>query len=272
MKPLPESSYENLEANLVRAARHFPYPPTPNLAREVQAKIRDRSTARLHLSLPRQRLIWLTAIILLLSLTLLTVPPLRAAVLEVIRLGAVRIFLTEPPPTRLIPPTASTTATTPEALTSPASPAPLLPTSLLNLAGETTLAAAQVGFPLRLPTQPADLGPPDKVYLQDLNGPVIVLVWLDPNQPNRVRLSLHYLNPNTLAGKGPLQTLQRTTVHNQPALWVTGPHLLQFEGQQYDLVRLVEGRVLIWTEGEITYRLETDLSLEEAIQIAESLR
>jgi hypothetical protein len=29
--------------------------------------------------------------------------------------------------------------------------------------------------------------------------------------------------------------------------------------------------VLIWAEDEITYRLESNLSLEEAIQVAESL-
>ncbi len=35
---------------------------------------------------------------------------------------------------------------------------------------------------------------------------------------------------------------------------------------------LVEGHVLVWVEDEITYRLETDLNLEEAIRIAELLR
>jgi hypothetical protein len=39
-----------------------------------------------------------------------------------------------------------------------------------------------------------------------------------------------------------------------------------------DFIRLIEGNVLIWTEGDLTYRIETDLSLEEAIRIAESLQ
>jgi hypothetical protein len=38
-----------------------------------------------------------------------------------------------------------------------------------------------------------------------------------------------------------------------------------------ELKRLIDGHVLIWTEGDITFRLETDLSVEEAIQVAESL-
>jgi hypothetical protein len=35
--------------------------------------------------------------------------------------------------------------------------------------------------------------------------------------------------------------------------------------------RMIDGQVLIWEGDGITYRLETDLSLEEAIRIAESL-
>jgi hypothetical protein len=34
---------------------------------------------------------------------------------------------------------------------------------------------------------------------------------------------------------------------------------------------MIEGHVLIWTEGEVTYRLETKLTLDEAIKVAESL-
>ena len=40
----------------------------------------------------------------------------------------------------------------------------------------------------------------------------------------------------------------------------------------YNLRRLITGYVLIWRDGDITYRLETDLPLEEAVKIAESLR
>jgi hypothetical protein len=37
-------------------------------------------------------------------------------------------------------------------------------------------------------------------------------------------------------------------------------------------MRLIDGHVLIWTDGNLTYRLETDLSLEEALKVAESLQ
>jgi hypothetical protein len=39
-----------------------------------------------------------------------------------------------------------------------------------------------------------------------------------------------------------------------------------------ELTRLIEGHVLIWENGNITYRLETALDLKEAVKVAESLK
>lgn len=38
-----------------------------------------------------------------------------------------------------------------------------------------------------------------------------------------------------------------------------------------DAWRLIEGHVLIWAVGSVTYRLETDVPLDEAVKTAESL-
>jgi hypothetical protein len=38
-----------------------------------------------------------------------------------------------------------------------------------------------------------------------------------------------------------------------------------------DLRRLIAGHVLIWDENGVTYRLESNLDLSQAIEIAESL-
>ena len=48
--------------------------------------------------------------------------------------------------------------------------------------------------------------------------------------------------------------------------------MLHLSNGNIDLVRLIDGHVLIWTEGNITYRLETSLSLDEALKVAESLQ
>jgi hypothetical protein len=143
----------------------------------------------------------------------------------------------------------------------------------LDLDGETSLSEVrtEVDFPVRLPTYPAELGPPDRVFLQNLAGPMVVLAWLDPDRPGQVRLSLHVLGPDTFAGKTTPAVIQETEVHGRPAIWAEGPHSFILENGEYTERRLVEGNVLIWTEDRLTYRLETELPLEEAVRIAESL-
>ncbi|HBY92721.1 MAG TPA: hypothetical protein DEP84_01965, partial [Chloroflexi bacterium] len=157
-------------------------------------------------------------------------------------------------------------------------PSPTLSRSVLNLAGETTLAAAEAkaGFPVLLPIYPPDLGPPDRVYFQDLGGPAVILVWLVPESEDEVRMSLYALGEDVFGAKSQPEVIQETTVNGQRALWVRGPHILQFRDRQgrtvYEPRRLVEGNVLVWVQDQITYRLESHLSLKEAVRVAESLR
>jgi hypothetical protein len=273
------------EARLRAAARTFPYPPTPDIAGGVRSRLDAKAERPARL---RPRLAWAVIAVLLILGGLLAVPQVRAAVVQFLQIGAIRIFLVEPTPTMTpttvtspgpLPPMLATPISTPteEPPTATPRPTPTPLSSVLDLAGETTLAEAQaqVDFPIRLPTYPPDLGPPDRVFLQDLGGPVMVLVWLDPGQPDRVRLSLHQLGPGTFGQKLQPPVIQETTVHGQPALWTEGPYLLQFQrgGQVvYEGQLLVTGHVLVWVEEDITYRLETNLSLAEAVQIAESLQ
>jgi hypothetical protein len=56
--------------------------------------------------------------------------------------------------------------------------------------------------------------------------------------------------------------------------WLSGDELYLFwEGPEgfVDDARRWVGDVLLWTDGSITYRLETSLGREEAIRIAESM-
>ena len=72
-----------------------------------------------------------------------------------------------------------------------------------------------------------------------------------------------------------------TQVSGQHALWLTGaPHVLVTLDQHgqplLGIERPVNANTLIWETGDfdtgVTYRLETALSLAEAIEFAESLR
>src|SRR3990172_1557757 len=254
------------ESNLRKTARALPYPPTPDVARAVRTRLAAEpphpTGAR------RPQWVWVALAALLLAL-LLSVPQVRAGIVALLRIGGVRIFLIAPPATPTLPPPTGTPfpTATPHPTSTP------LP-SLLDIGGETTFedAHTRLGFPISLPTYPADLGQPDHVYLQDFGGPMVLLVWLDPQQPDRVRIALHLLACKECVTKIEPAAIQTTSVNGQTAVWAEGPYVMQLRSGDLDVRRLIEGRVLIWTDGPITYRLETDLPLEEAVRMAESLK
>lgn len=239
------------EAHVQATAQQFRYPPTPPIAGRTRAQMVRR---------PVRRGVWALAAVVLIALSLLAVPPVQAALRAWLRIGVIEFV--SPAPTTNTPATAV---------------AP--PSALLDLAGETTLdaARAQVPFPLPLPTYPTDLGVPDRVYVQDLNGPAVILVWLEPPDPAKVRLSLHALSSDAFAQKIVGERLvDEVRVNGENAAWVRGEHVLQLRDNNgdstYGTRRLVSGNVLIWETNEVTYRLETDQPLREAVRIAESLR
>jgi hypothetical protein len=289
------------EASLQALANQFEYPPTPDLVPRLSGRnalgttsASSRPIRQRPFTQRKARLAAAFLIVLLAFAGLMSVPPVRAAVLEFFQIGVVRIFPATVTPT-LSPTMLSTTptesgnaagetalsvtvtATTPQRTeTPPASPtsAPASLSSLLDLAGQTTLESAQadVGFPLKLPVYPDDLGPPDQIFLQIQDGEVVILVWLESDHPDRVRLALYEIGPDAYIEKIAPQIIQETQVEGRPAFWTTGPYFLKMTNGDTELNRLVQGHVLIWTDGEVTYRLETDLPLAEARLIAASLK
>lgn len=269
---MTESQQELFERQLLSIARGMEYPRTPDVAGSVMSRLRvGSSNEKEGMGEGRRRLAWALAVLVLFS-SLMLIPPARAAILEFIEIGVVRIFRGEPtpsaPPQQQFPVTMAPVTATPEATS-----LPLIPL-LEDLAGEMTLEEAQqtVGYPLLLPSYPPDLGPPDRVFVQDADGPMAILVWVDPQQPDEVLMSLHFLPPESWAVKKiEPRLIQETSVDGQHAIWTIGPYPVRYSNGNIDFIRLVQGHVLIWTDDVITYRLETDLSLEEAIRVAESL-
>jgi hypothetical protein len=85
-------------------------------------------------------------------------------------------------------------------------------------------------------------------------------------------MNLLVLGPGTFAGKGMPEVLVETTVNGRPAIWMQGSHILHLGGSFYQNVPLVvDGSILAWEIDGITYRLQTDLPLEEAVRVAESM-
>ena len=264
-----ELQQELFERQILSISKEMEYPRTPAIARSVMRRLRVPERRRS----TNKKWAWsLTALVILIS-SLMLIPPVRAAVVEFIQIGVVRIFRVEPtplaPPQQEFPSTMSPVTATPGSTSQP-----LIPI-LQRLAGELTLDEAQqtVEYPLRLPSYPPDIGPPDHVFVQEADGDMTILVWRDPEQPDEVSMSLHFLPPDSWAVKKMEPALiQETSVNGQRAFWTIGPYPIRYSNGNIDFIRMVDGRVLIWTEGEITYRLETELSLEEAIRIAESLQ
>jgi len=245
MKPNMDDPFDK---DLSGLARRFEYPATPALAGRVRAAL-DAPGRRMVVS-------WkpLAVALLVILLVLFSVPPVRAGLVDFFQVGVVRIF-------RLLP------ATPP--------PAPKgSPSSLLNLGGRTTLedARRQADFPILLPAYPAGTGQPDLVYYQrDIQ--MASLVWLDPTDTQKVRMSLYEIAPSSIIiKKMQPEVIQETSVNGQYALWTTGPYLVEINGGDLHSLRMVEGHALIWAIDEVTYRLETGIPLDQAIKIGESLR
>ena len=265
---------ERWEERLAQTAAGFAYPPTPNIAAQLRA---ERIAALMQMRERKRRVVVVRRIaiavivVIALGIGLWSVPPVRAAIVSILRIGAVTIVL-EPTPTTLPTVTPRSTLTPQPTITPTVTPQPL--GSVLDLGGETTLAAArrQVRFTIRLPTYPSNLGQPDVTFVQDLGDQAVMLVWLDHAQLNRVRLALNIVGPNSFMMKMQPRVISETTVNGQHALWTSGDYLLRTRNDDVQEKRLITGNVLIWTEGGLTYRLETDLSMAEVVKVAESLR
>jgi uncharacterized protein DUF4367 len=267
----------DFETQLRSIASGMDYPPTPDIAGAMAARLRAPRPRLINRSFARS-----LVIVLVLLASLLLIPPVRAAVLDFIQIGIVRIFRSEPAsaplPTQIpftIVPVTGTAAATQTALT----PLTATPSSLISMleqmAGETTLTGAQqmTTYPILLPAYPAGIGEPDRVFVQDAEGFMTILVWTDPQHPEKMKMSLHFIPEGSWAvDKFSPVAVEETSVNGQPAVWAVGPYPVRLRNGELEFQRMVNGHVLIWEDGGVTYRLETDMSMDEAVKTAESLQ
>jgi hypothetical protein len=259
--PLSSDLVSLADRRLAPIALALRYPPTPAIAAAVRVP-----PAKSRLSCRPAQLAWAALVLLALVAALLAVPSVRAGILDFLQIGDIRLFPERP-------------AVEPAVATTPPVTPPHSQT-YERLVGIRPLAEVQeaVGFDLKVPTYPPDLGPPDIASLQYMEGEVVILVWLEPDNPEVARLILYALDlaEGAFAGKFDWSDLRPATVHGQPAYWVQGRHFLQIytaDGEMtMDTLREVASDVLVWEEDGVTYRLETSAPLEEAIRIAESMR
>lgn len=158
----------------------------------------------------------------------------------------------------------------------------------LRLGTPMSLADAQATVPwtILLPAD-ANLGPPDEVYVdrsQVAEG-IVSLVWsARPGFPAASTTGAGLLLTELRAGineqffqkiVGPGTTIERVHVGDHLGYWISGrPHDLYVVDPHgnpvFGEVRLA-GDVLMWEDGEITLRIESALSKEDALRVGAAI-
>lgn len=258
------SSDEELGRALAAVGRDLGVPNTPAIVPDVLARIddleRQPAAIRPRLSLPSRR-----RTLVLLAAAVLLVAAAALATELVIRLGAVSIEIVPSEPAS--PPSSVATG---EAFGTPVSIA---------------AAEARAGFPAAVP---GELGPPDHVWVgrarfefdPALASSRIVMAW-DPGPNLPVIPDLPWgavlmqfdadLEVAVKVVSADMGSVASVLVEGRAASWVTGAHTLEIMTPDGPLALRVTGNVLLWERGTHTLRLETDLSVDRAVAIAESI-
>lgn len=251
------NDFEDLEGALRTLGRQLDVPPAspaPSVALAVRTRLESRQDSQLK-SRPKSRTparslrivrYAAVAVALLVSGVMIAVPDVRAAVLELLRIGGVVVH---------------------------EGPAPSLPAEpALPEQPVADLAEAERLTGLR-PVVPQRLGPPDRILVIDRR--VISLEY--GATANRPAIRLDQFNGQLEPGFEKflwIEELRPVSIGQGRGWWVPGPHELVYvdaAGQQHrESARLAEP-TLIWEREEVTFRLEGALTLERAVTIAESL-
>ena len=217
-----------LDVALRELGRHVEFPPTPDLASAVRGRLERPRWSRRPLAVA-------LAVLVVGVGAVLAVPPARTAVLDWLGLRGVSIVRVDE-----LPPTPAT--------------------ERLDLGQKITLEQAPPWFVV-----PDD--EPDSVYMENDR---VSLLW---GTPDRVRLLLTEFQGMAFIEKL-VETdtrVDRVTVNGQPGAWIEEPHVVFFRdlrGRMRQSTGRLAGKTLLWQHGEVTLRLEGDLSKEEALRIA----
>jgi hypothetical protein len=239
-----------LERALVALGQEIDVPEAPDAVPSVLERIGPRGRFAW---VGRRRVAIAVALAALAAITAtLAVPPARSALLRILHLGGERIERVDELPE-----------------------VPILLDLDLALGERVTLDEARARSDLDLRGL-AD--PPDRVYLGDRGT-----VWFLYGTPQRPRLLLAQTPGLALGDEILLKKLaasgtsiEPVTVDGSPGLFLSGePHLVFLVDEQGQIVResaRLARDVLVWEDGDVAYRLEGELTKEEALRIARSLR
>jgi hypothetical protein len=235
-------------ATLVLARLDSEPPPVPQL--DTLAPVPAARPARVM----THRLGWAAAAAVVLVLAL--VPPVRAAVVELLRIGGIVV--------REVPTPTTTPSTTSRAAGTSTGGAPAPPVTLGR-------AEQLIGADIRVPTA---LGPPTSVTVTH-DGHVAELVWGPGAGTARLDVFVGSLSWGYL--KTVWEAVTPTSVGDHEAVWLGSAHLVEWvdrAGGTHSEPPRLAGPTLVWvvpsSAGDVTYRLEGVDPLTEALRVARS--
>jgi hypothetical protein len=268
-----------LERALVDLGAHLEHPPTPPIAEAVVARITAPDAGRARA--PRSRA-WLPrpgwrrvavaalALVVLAVVVVVATPGAREAVARRLGLPGVAIHLGGPAPT----------TPTPSAPTAPAGPG-----ANLDLGRRVTLDQARTGVSFKLLVPGArGFQRPDAVYLSEgVPGGRVDMLWRPrpglPASPfTNAGLLLTEFRADPVVekiakGAGNVTAVE---VGGTTGYWFAGaPHSFIYTdsgGNTREETARLAGNTLLWTNGNLTLRLEGQISRRDAVRIAESVR
>jgi hypothetical protein len=290
---MTDNRIAELERELFELAPAVDFPPTPDLFAAIADRLHDREPARRRTAWPS----WLTvrplapiaaAVAALLAVVLAVSPGAREAVASIFRgVPGIRVLIPEEKPEPSGPATTPSqtqpTSSTPSPSFTPAAAEPVIPGTPIALAE----VAAKVPFKPRVPSA---LGTPDLVYLEPraARGTVTMVWQADAGLPRAAGSIGAVLTEFSPAGgeNFPYWQKSRTSlpstfrpleVNGGEGGWIEGGHRLDFAIPDrttwaQTATSRIAANTLIWVQDGITFRLETALPLEKALEIAATIR
>lgn len=260
----------DLERELRELGKRLEYPPAPDVTDRVLGRIRSgaESTCERRWGLPAspwQRVAAVALVVVLAVTSVLGISPqARTAAAEWLGLGGIKItFLPSNPEVEPVG-------------------------ANLKLGKKVSLEEArrQVSYRILVPGLPK-LGEPDTVYVGEPppGGQVSLVYRARPGLPRAAETDVAVLLTEFRGSTrrvyfdkvlGPDTELEAVNINGGRGYWIEGaPHVFAYEDAnkniQQEKLRLA-ANTLIWEQGELTLRLEGELSKEEALRVAESVR
>jgi hypothetical protein len=238
---------------------------TPSATVRPLPSVSDRPDARSHRASPRRVALIIAAT---LAVGVVAIPPARAAIARFFRIGSEEIHRDPPPADRAtVPPLA------------PGAPLP-------DLGDRSTVGAVRQRMPaLALPTHDR-LGAPDEVWYARQGSGKASLVYAArddlpaaANTPNIGLLIQEFAGDGSTFVEKYLQEgtdVEPVTIGGRQGVFLSGDtHAIWYtapDGTEYSEVGRLVGNAFIFQRGPLTIRLEGDLSRDEMVEIARSLR